>query len=98
MISGRKTDSIQVRVTPAIKRASERIMWRLGLRMSDSVEMFLRQVIVDEQLPFLVRAPSEAKLAAIGEVWKDEAATTSKRGKAAGTGVGRTGSISRKGR
>ena len=40
--------------------------------MSDSVEMFLRQVIVDEQLPFPVRAPSESKLAAIGEVYTEE--------------------------
>lgn len=74
MSRGQKTESIQLRVTPAIKRAAERIMWRLGLRMSDSVEIFLRQIIIDEKLPFVVRAPSEQQLAAIGEVFTERPA------------------------
>ncbi len=71
MNHGRKTQSLQLRVTPTIKRASERILWRLGLRMSDAVELFLRQVVVEEKIPFIVRAPSEPLLSRIGEVYTE---------------------------
>jgi DNA-damage-inducible protein J len=79
MSPGRKTESIQLRVTPAIKRASERILWRLGLRMSDGVELFLRQIIIDEKFPFIVRAPTEAQLATIGEVDTEQRARKPRR-------------------
>ncbi|NIP24742.1 MAG: type II toxin-antitoxin system RelB/DinJ family antitoxin, partial [Phycisphaerae bacterium] len=51
---GRITRSamIQARVTPAIKEGSERVLWRLGLNMSEAMELFLRRVIIDERIPF----------------------------------------------
>jgi addiction module RelB/DinJ family antitoxin len=35
-----------------VKRASEEVLWRIGLTMSEAVELFLRRVIVDERIPF----------------------------------------------
>jgi addiction module RelB/DinJ family antitoxin len=53
-----RTANIQARVVPAIKEASERVLWRIGLNMSEAMELFLRRVIIDEKLPFEVAALS----------------------------------------
>jgi addiction module RelB/DinJ family antitoxin len=47
-----RTANIQARVVPAIKEASERVLWRIGLNMSEAMELFLRRIIIDEKLPF----------------------------------------------
>jgi addiction module RelB/DinJ family antitoxin len=51
-----KTATIQLRVVPIVKTTSEKVLWRIGLTMSQAVELFLRRVIVDERLPFEVTA------------------------------------------
>jgi hypothetical protein len=37
-----RSATIQHRVTPLIKAASERVLWGIGLNMSEAVELFLR--------------------------------------------------------
>ena len=56
MVLVTKTATIQVRVVPVVKAASERVLWRIGLNMSEAIELFLRRVIVEERLPFEVIA------------------------------------------
>jgi len=51
-----RTATIQARVVPAIKEASERVLWRIGLNMSEAMELFLRRIIVEERIPFDVAA------------------------------------------
>ena len=51
-----KTATIQVRVVPIIKQNSEEVLKRLGLTMSQAVELFLRRMIVEERIPFEVVA------------------------------------------
>lgn len=51
-----RTAVIQARVVPVIKEASERILWRIGLNMSEAIEIFLRRVITDERIPFEICA------------------------------------------
>lgn len=51
-----KSATIQVRVTPLVKAASEQVLWAIGLSMSDAVELFLRRVIVDTRIPFEIIA------------------------------------------
>ncbi len=53
---------LQMRVTPGVKRASEEILHRLGLSMTDAMEMFLRRVIVDQRIPFEIVALDTATL------------------------------------
>ena len=57
-----KTATIQVRVVPVVKRSSEEVLWRIGLTMSQAVELFLRRVMVDERLPFEIVALEESRL------------------------------------
>lgn len=51
-----RTATIQARVLPLVKVASERILWNIGLNMSEAVELFLRRIIVDRRIPFDVVA------------------------------------------
>jgi addiction module RelB/DinJ family antitoxin len=51
-----RTASIQARVVPSVKTASERILNMMGLNMSEAVELFLRRVIVDKRIPFEIVA------------------------------------------
>src|ERR1700678_1979863 len=55
----KRTAMLQIRVTPAIKRASEAILRRIGLNMTEAVELFLRRMIVDQK-PFEVVAIGDA--------------------------------------
>lgn len=56
----KRTAMLQIRVTPAIKRASELILGRIGLNMTEAVELFLRRMIVNQKLPFEVVAIGDA--------------------------------------
>lgn len=58
---------LQMRVTPAVKHASEQVLHRIGLTMTQAMELFLRRVIVDEKLPFEVIALDTATLSRIME-------------------------------
>jgi len=51
-----KSATIQLRVMPLVKAASERILLRIGLNMSEAVELFLRRMIIDQRIPFDVVA------------------------------------------
>lgn len=45
-----------MRVTPAVKYASEEVLHRLGMSMTEAMELFLRRVIVDQRIPFEIIA------------------------------------------
>jgi addiction module RelB/DinJ family antitoxin len=68
-----------MRVQPHIKKASERILQRMGLNMSEAMEMFLHRVIVDEAIPFTVVSVREAQYAALEKAMyeRDQKPTTS---------------------
>jgi addiction module RelB/DinJ family antitoxin len=57
-----RTAMIQARVFPPVKEASERVLSRIGLNMSEAMELFLRRIIVDERLPFEVVALDMTRL------------------------------------
>lgn len=60
-----RSATIQARVLPTVKEASERILWQIGLNMSEAIELFLRRVIVDEALPFTIVAVGDDKTGAL---------------------------------
>lgn len=70
-----------MRVTPAVKYASEEILHRIGLSMTQAMELFLRRVIVDERLPFDVVALDEVTIARLSSQSPDTDRTKSKRTK-----------------
>ena len=47
---------LQARVTPGVKHEAEEILHRLGLTMTEGVELFLHRMIVDQRIPFQIVA------------------------------------------
>lgn len=47
-----KTTSIYARVEPEIKEQAENILNKLGIPMSNAINVFLRQVVLQNGLPF----------------------------------------------
>lgn len=57
-----RTSNIYVRVEPDIKVQAEAILEKLGIPMSSAVSIFLRQVVLQNGLPFDVKIPSRNPL------------------------------------
>ena len=57
-----KIDFIRARVEPVTKRKAEIIFKKLGLSISEAVNMFYNQVILNRGLPFEVKIPNELTL------------------------------------
>jgi len=51
-----RSEMLRMRVQPHIKKASEDVLRRMGLNMTQAMELFLHRVIVDQELPFTVAA------------------------------------------
>jgi|SRR5690554_6708101 len=52
-----KNDYINVRVKKETKEKAEAMLNQLNLKMSEAINLFLNQVILEEALPFKVRIP-----------------------------------------
>jgi DNA-damage-inducible protein J len=57
-----KTAMIRARTNEDVKTDAEDILKRLGLTMSDAVNLFLNQVRLHKGLPFEVRIPNKTTL------------------------------------
>jgi DNA-damage-inducible protein J len=63
-----KTASVNARIEPTVKKKAERIFAAIGISASDAVGMFYRQVVYRRGLPFDVRIPNAATVAALKEL------------------------------
>lgn len=50
-----KTSNVFVRVEPKTKEQAEIILNKLGLSMSNAVELFLKQVVINKGIPFEIK-------------------------------------------
>jgi DNA-damage-inducible protein J len=64
-MSSAKTATARARVRPEIKVRAEGIIHDLGLSVSAAFELFYRQIILNNGLPFDVRIPNDATRKAI---------------------------------
>jgi len=63
-----KTGYINARVESGLKKDAEKVLRRVGVNTSDAVTMFLKQVVLQEGLPFEVRIPNKETRKAIAEL------------------------------
>jgi addiction module RelB/DinJ family antitoxin len=66
---------LQMRVAPEIKFASEHVLRRIGLNLTEATELFLRRMIIDQRIPFEVVALDNATLTRLVLDWEDESRT-----------------------
>ena len=66
-----RTANVFVRVEPDIKEQAEQILDCLGIPMSNAVSMFLRQIVLQQGIPFEMKLPVR-KPVAMGSLTKEE--------------------------
>jgi DNA-damage-inducible protein J len=62
-----KTAMTHARLTPEVKRQAETILKKLGISISTAQEVFYRQIIANQGLPFDLRLPNAKTIQAMEE-------------------------------
>lgn len=64
-----KTDTLNIRIEPELKKEVEAILNDLGMNIADAVTIFLKQVVLTDSIPFIIKKPkfSDDLLEAIAE-------------------------------
>ena len=62
-----KTAMTHARLTPEVKRRAENILKKLGISISAAHEMFYRQIIANQGIPFDLRIPKDKTIQAMEE-------------------------------
>ncbi|MBE5822029.1 MAG: type II toxin-antitoxin system RelB/DinJ family antitoxin [Clostridiales bacterium] len=52
-----KTDTLHIRVEPSVKKRAEETLNELGLSITEAINVFLNQVILNDGIPFEIRKP-----------------------------------------
>ena len=60
-----KTATARALINPEVKNQAEAILREMGLSISNSVELFYRQVVAQKGLPFDIQVPNELTIKAI---------------------------------
>ena len=67
-----KTEQVNVRIEPQVKKAAEAVFRKLGLTPSQAVKMFYRQAALQQGLPFSVNIPNRETLGSMRELEEGE--------------------------
>lgn len=64
-----KTDTLNIRIEPELKQNVEKTLNDLGMNIADAVTIFLKQVVLTESIPFMIKKPkfSDEMIEAIKE-------------------------------
>jgi DNA-damage-inducible protein J len=60
-----KTATARALIEPEVKKEAESILKEMGLSISNSVELFYRQVVAQRGLPFEIHVPNKKTMKAI---------------------------------
>ena len=69
-----KTDTINVRIEPELKKEVEETLNELGMNISEAITIYFKQIILTESIPFEIKKPKLNKetIKAIEDVQKGE--------------------------
>lgn len=56
-----KTENINIRIEPELKKEAEETLDYLGLTMAEAVKLFLKQVTLTDSIPFKIEIPKYNK-------------------------------------
>ena len=62
-----KTETVRIRMEPALKAEGEDILSELGLGTTEAVTLFFRQIVTRRGLPFEARLPNDETMEAFRE-------------------------------
>ncbi len=67
MLSTLKTADVRSRIEPDLKDRASEVLAECGLKLSDAIRLFLRQVVAHQGLPFKIKTPNATTIAAMQE-------------------------------
>lgn len=56
-----KTDTLNIRVEPKLKKDVEETLNDLGMNIAEAVTIFLKQIVMTESIPFEIKKPKYNK-------------------------------------
>lgn len=56
-----KTDSLNIRIEPELKKEVESTLNDLGMNIAEAVTIFLKQVVLTDSIPFVIKKPKFSK-------------------------------------
>ena len=62
-----KSTDVRSRIEPDLKDRATEVLAACGLNLSDAIRLFLHQVVAQQGLPFEVKVPNAATIAAMRE-------------------------------
>ena len=63
-----KTATINSRISPVLKKETEKIFYQLGISTSEAITLFFTQVTLAKGLPFEIKIPNKETREAIEEL------------------------------
>ncbi|MBW8310048.1 MAG: type II toxin-antitoxin system RelB/DinJ family antitoxin [Candidatus Paracaedibacteraceae bacterium] len=72
-----RTETVRTRVDPEVKQRATLLFKKLGLTMSDALNLFLHQSICEERIPFDIKLPKAETLEAIRAAQRGDVRETS---------------------
>jgi len=66
-----RTSNIFTRVEPEIKEQAEKVLDQLGIPMSNAINIFLRQIVLQKGIPFEIKLP-QSKAVAYGSLTEEQ--------------------------
>lgn len=61
------TAEVRTRITPDLKEQATEVLSTCGLNVSDAVRLFLTKVVTEGGIPFAIKTPNPATIAAMKE-------------------------------
>lgn len=52
-----KTDTLNIRIEPELKKEVEITLNDLGMNIADAVTIFFKQIVMTESIPFIIKKP-----------------------------------------
>lgn len=65
MLANLKTTDVRSRIEPDLKERATEVLADCGLKLSDAIRLFLRQVVAQQGLPFEIKTPNATTRAAM---------------------------------
>jgi addiction module RelB/DinJ family antitoxin len=57
-----KSSSVFTRVEPELKAQAEQVLSQLGIPMANAINLYLRQIVLQQGIPFAVKLPQNKQL------------------------------------
>lgn len=52
-----KTDNINIRIEPELKKEVETTLNDLGMNLAEAITIFLKQIVLTDSIPFVIQKP-----------------------------------------